>query len=90
MKRPPRKPPVFVRCPVCGTEFRRTANQRWCSRDCVAQAGHIAALEGAPSITARIRKADAPTPEAIRHQVDAAAATMWRDLVRRAARKDRL
>ena len=36
MKRTPRKPPVFVRCPVCGTEFPRIANQqRWCSRECL-------------------------------------------------------
>jgi hypothetical protein len=34
-----RKPPEFVRCPVCGTEFRRVfdyqqVEQRWCTRDC--------------------------------------------------------
>jgi hypothetical protein len=47
-------------------------------------------------VTIRIRKqakrADAPalTPEEIRHRVDAAADSMWRQLVRRATRKDRL
>jgi hypothetical protein len=34
MTRQPRKPPVFLRCPVCDTEFRSVANQRWCSVDC--------------------------------------------------------
>jgi hypothetical protein len=33
--RPKRKPPEFVRCPVCGVEFCRLASdQRWCSADC--------------------------------------------------------
>jgi hypothetical protein len=36
--RPDRKPPVFERCPVCGTEFRQISGQRWCSRECVHQA----------------------------------------------------
>jgi predicted nucleic acid-binding Zn ribbon protein len=35
---PNRKLPVFVRCPVCGTEFRRNLDQRWCSRDCAQDA----------------------------------------------------
>jgi hypothetical protein len=38
MTRPPRKPPVFGRCPVCGTEFWSLADQRWCSRDCARAA----------------------------------------------------
>jgi hypothetical protein len=30
-----RKPPEFVRCPVCGVDFRRTSqHQRWCSLEC--------------------------------------------------------
>jgi hypothetical protein len=32
---PNRKRPVFLRCPVCGTEFRSNSVQRWCSRDCL-------------------------------------------------------
>ena len=36
--RPNRKPPVFERCPVCGTEFRCIPGQRWCSRECVQDA----------------------------------------------------
>jgi hypothetical protein len=104
MKRPSRKPPVFVRCPVCGTEFRRRIDyrlveQRWCTRDCAqaarrhARAG--AALPEAATGTVRTRKqakqAAAPelTPEAIRDQIDAAAGTNWRELVRRPMRKDR-
>ena len=40
---PNRKPPVFVRCPVCGTEFWRTsAGQQWCSFDCVREGKHSA------------------------------------------------
>jgi hypothetical protein len=40
---PNRKPPVFVRCPVCGTEFWRTsADQRWCSFDCVREGKRVA------------------------------------------------
>jgi tRNA(Ile2) C34 agmatinyltransferase TiaS len=39
---PNRRRPVFLRCPVCGTEFRSTANQRWCSRDCGHAARHRA------------------------------------------------
>jgi hypothetical protein len=35
---PNRKRPVFVRCPVCGTEFWSTADQRWCSRECAGAA----------------------------------------------------
>jgi hypothetical protein len=35
---PNRRRPVFLRCPVCGTEFRSTANQRWCSRACAGAA----------------------------------------------------
>jgi hypothetical protein len=32
---PNRRRPVFLRCPVCGTEFRCvSANHRWCSREC--------------------------------------------------------
>jgi hypothetical protein len=31
---PDRKPPVFLRCPVCGTEFQRIAEQQRCSREC--------------------------------------------------------
>jgi hypothetical protein len=33
---PNRRPPVFLRCPVCGTEFR--SNLRWCSRACAGAA----------------------------------------------------
>jgi hypothetical protein len=77
-----RKPQVFARCPVCGTEFRSTANQRWCSRDCLHAAKQlarrIAALEGPPFVPARA--------DVIWHQVDAAAG--WR-LVRRPTHKDR-
>jgi hypothetical protein len=30
-----RKLPEFVRCPVCGVDFRRTSpSQRWCSLEC--------------------------------------------------------
>jgi hypothetical protein len=35
---PNRKRPVFVRCPVCGTEFRNFSGQRWCSIDCARAA----------------------------------------------------
>jgi hypothetical protein len=35
---PNRKPPVFVRCPVCGAEFRNFSGQRWCSVDCAGVA----------------------------------------------------
>jgi hypothetical protein len=43
---PNRKPPVFVRCPVCGTEFWRTsAGQQWCSFDCVREGKRGAARE---------------------------------------------
>jgi hypothetical protein len=42
MKRPPRKLPVFGRCPVCGTEFWSLADQRWCSRDCALDAKRLA------------------------------------------------
>ena len=78
---PNRKRPVFVRCPVCGTEFRSAANQRWCSRDCLqtAQRLAMAAFKGPPI-------ADVLTPEVIWYQGDAAAG--WR-LVRRSTRKDR-
>jgi hypothetical protein len=32
---PNRKPPEFLRCPICGVEFlRRTQGQQWCSSDC--------------------------------------------------------
>jgi hypothetical protein len=44
---PNRKPPVFVRCPVCGTEFWcASPSQRWCSTECVQAAKHGAG--GAP------------------------------------------
>jgi hypothetical protein len=43
---PNRKPPVFLRCPVCGAEFWSTADQRWCSRDCLNAARRRAG--GAP------------------------------------------
>jgi hypothetical protein len=36
--RPNRKPPMFERCPVCGTEFRCIPGQRWCSPECVLEA----------------------------------------------------
>jgi hypothetical protein len=46
---PKRKPPVFVRCPVCGTEFRRAPEQRiaqrWCTRDCAQAARRLIAKE---------------------------------------------
>jgi hypothetical protein len=29
-----RKPPVFGRCPICGTEFQNFSDQQWCSTDC--------------------------------------------------------
>jgi hypothetical protein len=35
---PNRKRPVFVRCPVCGVEFRNFSGQRWCSVDCARAA----------------------------------------------------
>jgi hypothetical protein len=44
---PNRKLPVFLRCPVCGTEFRSNLGQRWCTRDCAKAARRGA--EGAPS-----------------------------------------
>ena len=44
---PNRKLPVFVRCPVCGTEFRLIAEQRWCSIDC-ARAARRQARDAAP------------------------------------------
>jgi hypothetical protein len=43
---PDRKLPVFLRCPVCGTEFRRNLDQQWCSRDCAQDARRRA--DGAP------------------------------------------
>jgi hypothetical protein len=79
---PNRKLPVFARCPVCGTDFRRTANQRWCTRECALDARHRASQ-------AKRVAAPAPTPDAIRYQVDAAAGMMWRELVRRPTRKGR-
>jgi hypothetical protein len=35
---PNRKPPVFLRCPVCGTEFRNFSGQRWWSVNCAGVA----------------------------------------------------
>jgi hypothetical protein len=46
MKRPARKPREYVRCPVCGTEFWRNADRRWCSTVCVQEAKRGA--RGAP------------------------------------------
>jgi hypothetical protein len=40
--RPARKPPVFVRCPVCGAEIWLSRGQRWCSRQCAQEAKHSA------------------------------------------------
>jgi hypothetical protein len=39
---PNRKPPVFVRCPVCGAEIWLSRGQRWCSRECAQEAKHSA------------------------------------------------
>jgi hypothetical protein len=44
-RRSNRKPPVFLRCPVCGTEFRQIADQRWCSVDCARAARRQARSE---------------------------------------------
>jgi hypothetical protein len=79
---PGRKPPAFVRCPVCGTEFRGNLGQRWCSKACVWAAKRQARREAKHAAAAVL------TPEAIRHGVDAAAGTMWRELVRRPVRKE--
>jgi hypothetical protein len=46
MKQPPRKPPVFVRSPVCGTEFLRTSDQQSCSPNCAWTAKRQ--VEGVP------------------------------------------
>jgi hypothetical protein len=36
---PNRKPPEFLRCPICGAEFlRRAQRQQWCSSDCAQRA----------------------------------------------------
>jgi hypothetical protein len=32
---PDRKTPVFLPCPICGTEFRGNRSQQWCSLECV-------------------------------------------------------
>jgi integration host factor subunit beta len=37
---PNRKPPLFARCPVCGTEFCSNSGQRWCTRECAQDARH--------------------------------------------------
>jgi hypothetical protein len=55
MKRPSRKPPAFVRCPTCGTEFRNFADQRWCSVEC-RHARAAAAKPEAATDTVRTRK----------------------------------
>jgi hypothetical protein len=77
---PNRKRPEFVRCPICGAEFRRLLDhrrveQRWSTRDCAQAALRHAraavALQGPATDTARTRKqakhaaAPALTPEAI-------------------------
>jgi hypothetical protein len=80
---PNRKRVEFVRCPVCGTEFRRFLDQRWCSRERAGAARRRAKRE------AKRAAAPALTPEAIQRQVGTAAGMMWRELVRRPARKDR-
>jgi uncharacterized C2H2 Zn-finger protein len=51
---PNRRRPVFLRCPVCGAEFRSTADQRWCSRDCMHAAKRRA--EDAPPKRQSIEK----------------------------------
>jgi hypothetical protein len=71
-----RKPPVFVRCPVWGTEFRNFSGQRWCSVDCARAARRharaAATLQAPATGTGRIRKqakhaaADAVRPELVR------------------------
>jgi hypothetical protein len=87
---PNRKPPVFARCPVCGADFwrsssrQRSAEQLWCSRECAWGAKRQTGRE------AKRAAAPAPTPAAIRLRVDADAGMMWRELVRRPTRKDRL
>jgi hypothetical protein len=84
----PRKRPEFICCPVCSTEFRRRIDyrgieQRWCTRDCAQAARRHAraavALQGPVTRTAGIPK----------QANDAAAGTMWRELVRRPMRKER-
>jgi hypothetical protein len=52
---PNRKPPVFLPCPICGTHFRRIAEQQWCSRDCAQDARRHARSAAKRRFTEKIR-----------------------------------